>query len=80
MKLPLEPFDYALDLSPNLYQIRHFVDHAAIGRRINDLNRIIDAAQAKATHAHPVFALGADQTSDQSYFDFFGIRHKVSPT
>src|SRR5690606_4529724 len=55
-------------VSAYLHQVRHLVDHAAHGRRVLQLARLIYLLQTQAEHGVAVRTASADRAADQGHF------------
>ena len=66
-----------LRFSFDAQQITHFIDHAAVRRRINDSDGLVRFFQAQATNASLVCRQTANDAFDQSDGDGFLGSHDV---
>src|SRR5687768_1836554 len=63
---PLGGFKPVSDIAlSNLHEVTDLVDHAARRRRVDDLDRVIDAAEAEALHRGRLRLVEADRADDQ---------------
>src|SRR5262245_5623049 len=60
-------FSFMLALQPD--EVRDALDHAAHGRRVDPLHRVVQAAQPEAAHRRHVALLAARGALDQLHLD-----------